>query len=163
MILVPHHHDIDLLASDLVRSPGLHASEIFGDLFEDLDPKRYKYEGPPNPVSLAMGTAWENHLEYLLLKNGVDVVRPGEFLSPPLGRRKIRVAYSPDLIMQKRHSALRGDQVDEQISEGPAGRTFDLPAAEVHDKNLCQLMLYNFLVENGIPLCSGSRVVSPWP
>lgn len=99
MIVQPYDYGIDLLASDLVRSPGLHASTIFGDLFEDLDPKRYEYDGPPNPVSLAMGTAWEKHLEYLLLRNGVDAFRPDEFLTRPLGPSRTRVAYSPDLIL----------------------------------------------------------------
>lgn len=143
MILVPHLHDIDLLASDLERSPGLHASTIFGELFEDLDPKRYVYDGPPNPVSLAMGTAWENHLEYLLLKNGVDAVRPGEFLSPPLGRKRIRVAYSPDLIIA--NGLLRCGEIKwtsksaKGLPEAPS--TFLPPK---YDKNLCQLMLYIF-------------------
>jgi len=99
MIVEPHDYGIDLLASDLVRSPGVHASEIFGSLFEELDPDRYKYDGPPNPVSLAMGTAWEKHLEWLLVRNGVQAERPGEFLSPPIGPRRVRVAYSPDLIL----------------------------------------------------------------
>ena len=71
MLIRPTYLALDLLATDLVRSPGLHASQIFGELFEVLDPRRYKYDGPPNPVSLAMGTAWENHLLYLLNRNGI--------------------------------------------------------------------------------------------
>ena len=143
MLIVPHDYGIDLLASDLVRSPGLHASEIFGDLFESLDPDRYKYDGPPNPMSLAMGTAWENHLEYLLVKNGVDAIRPGEFLSPPLGKRQIQVAYSPDLILQ--NGVLRCGEIKwtsksvKGLPDAPSGH---LPPK--YDKNLAQLALYTY-------------------
>lgn len=143
MIITPYDHPIDLLASDLVRSKGLHASTIFGDLFEDLDPKRYVYDGPPNPVSLAMGTAWENHLEYLLVKNGVDAVRPGEYLSPPLGRRKIRVAYSPDLILF--NGIIRCGEI-KWTSKSAKGLPTE-PAICLdpkYDKYLCQMMLYTF-------------------
>ncbi len=93
MIITPIPHSLDLLKSDLVRSPGLHASTIFGDLYKELDPKRYDYgDEPANPLLLALGTAWEKHLEYLLEANGVVVERPTEFMSPE------GIAYSPDLI-----------------------------------------------------------------
>lgn len=143
MIITPNDYGIDLLASDLERSPGLHASTIFGDLFESLDPKRYVYDGPPNPVSLAMGTAWENHLEYLLVKNGVDAIRPGEYLSPPLGKRRIRVAYSPDLIIF--NSVVRCGEIkwssksDKGLPTEPT--TFLDPK---FDKYLAQMMLYTY-------------------
>ena len=99
MIVTPVlDHGIDFLASDLVRSPGLHASEIYSDLFKKLEPKRYDIrnkEGEPlplNPVLMAIGTAWEKHFEYLLLKSGYEVERPQEFMSED------GVAFSPDLI-----------------------------------------------------------------
>lgn len=94
-------HGIDFLASDLVRSPGLHASDIYGDLYKHLEPKRYdirnKETGKPeelNPVLMALGTAWEKHFEYLLAKAGYTIERPGEFFSPP----PASVAFSPDLL-----------------------------------------------------------------
>lgn len=100
MIVTPVlDHGIDFLASDLVRSPGLHASEVYGDLFKQLEPKRYdirdKVTGEPldwNPVLLAIGTAWEKHFEYLLAKAGIVVERPDEFMSED------GIAFSPDLI-----------------------------------------------------------------
>jgi len=100
MIVTPVlDHGIDFLASDLVRSPGVHASDIYGDLYKHLEPKRYdirdKVTGEPaelNPVLMALGTAWEKHLEYLLLKAGIVVERPEEFLSED------GIAFSPDLI-----------------------------------------------------------------
>ncbi len=67
MIVTPVQHGLDMLASDLVRSPGLHASDIYGGLAKALYPKRYDYgDKPPNPLLLALGTAWEKHFEYLL-------------------------------------------------------------------------------------------------
>lgn len=96
MIVTPVlDHGIDFLASDLVRSPGLHASDIYGDLFKHLEPKRYDFgDGPPNPLLMALGTAWEKHFEYLLAKSGIVVERPGEFMAPPPDN----CAFSPDII-----------------------------------------------------------------
>ena len=135
MIVTPSALQIDLLASDFFRSPGLHASAIFGDLFEDLDPKRYKYETPPNPVSLAMGTAWEQHLEYLLVKNGINACRPDEHTSPE------GIAYSPDLFIF--NGIMRCGEI-KWTSKGVKG----LPEKETNaldpkfDKYLMQLKLY---------------------
>lgn len=137
MVIRPSTIDIDLLASDLVRSPGLHASAVFGPLFEELDPKRYVYDGPPNPVSLAMGTAWENHLEWLLQKNGINAVRPEEHLSPE------GIAYSPDLFIF--NGVMRCGEI-KWTSKSEKG----LPTEETnnldpkYDKYLCQLMLYTY-------------------
>ncbi len=96
MIVTPVlDHGIDFLASDLVRSPGLHASDIYGDLYKHLEPSRYDYgDEPPNPVLMALGTAWEKHFEYLLHKAGYKTERPGEMFSPP----PESVAFSPDLL-----------------------------------------------------------------
>lgn len=67
-------------------------SDIYGSLYRILRPGRFKGD-IPNPLRLALGTAWENHLEYLLQKNGVEVWRPGELLTAE------GVAYSPDGLM----------------------------------------------------------------
>ena len=89
MKITPISHGLDLLASNLVRSPGLHVSDIYGDFFQALEPNRYKSD-KPNPLLLALGTAWEHHLEFLLDKNGLKVIRPGELFTPE------GIAYSPD-------------------------------------------------------------------
>ena len=95
MKITPIPHGLDLLASDLVRSPGLHMSDIYNDLYAALEPRRYTHTGPPNPVLLALGTAWERHLEFLLRRAGVRVTRPGELFVPDLN-----IAYSPDGILE---------------------------------------------------------------
>lgn len=139
MIVTPVELDIDLLASDLVRSPGVHASDIYGDLYKHLDPKRYDYgDGPPNAVLMALGTAWEKHLEYLLTKNGlVHVERPEEFMSPE------GIAYSPDLIFfngvtrlgEIKYTSMSADDM-------PTEPTNVLPSKL--DKYLTQMKLYAF-------------------
>jgi hypothetical protein len=146
MIVKPWTKDLDLLASDLVRSPGLHASTIFGGLFEELDPDRYKYDGPANPMSLAMGTAWEKHFEYLLVKNGIEAHRPDEHLSPPIGNRQIQVAYSPDLFIF--NGVLRCGEIkwtSKSVKGLPDEVTTFLPPK--YDKYLAQMMLYIYWLQ----------------
>lgn len=98
MKITPVEHGLDLQASDLVRSLGLHVSDIYTALYQHLEPKRFPVDGKPNSVLMAMGTAWEKHLEYLLEKNGVNASRPKEFLSEE------GVAFSPDLLVFNGHA-----------------------------------------------------------
>jgi hypothetical protein len=84
---------LDLAISTGPRSPGRHISEIYGDLFSDLEPDRYKRDSPPNMLKMALGLAWETHLEKMLLHHGVLAYRPAECLSPE------GIAYSPDLVI----------------------------------------------------------------
>lgn len=92
MKITPCLDPLDLLASDLVRSPGLHVSDIYSALYHDLDPKRYTGD-PFNPVMLALGTAWERHLEWLLIRQGCPVMRPEAFVTGE------GIGFSPDLII----------------------------------------------------------------
>lgn len=92
---------IDLLKSDLVRSPGLHASEIYGNLYKHLEPKRFGMPGEkqePNDALMFLGSACEDRLEKVMVCNGMDAERPGEFIHVlPDGQT---IAYSPDLIIR---------------------------------------------------------------
>jgi hypothetical protein len=118
MIVTPVTLEIDWLKSDLVRSPGVHASDIYNDLYKQLDPKRYDYTGEANPLLLALGTAWEKHFEYLLLTNGIVVERPDEFMSPE------GIAYSPDLIIfngitrlgEIKYTSMSADDCPEEVT-----------------------------------------------
>lgn len=126
-----------MLASDLVRSPGLHASDIYSALYAELEPKRFKYDSPPNPLLLAMGTAWEAHLEKLLARNGVTVERPSEFMSPE------GIAYSPDLLFYNGITRLGEIKLTSMSAK-------DMPTEECNnlppklDKYLTQMMLYAY-------------------
>ncbi len=94
MIVTPVDYTLDLLKSDLVRSPGLHASTVFNNLYKVLEPKRFDFgDAPLNGALMALGTAWEKHFEYLLIANGIDAHRPDEQMSPE------GIAYSPDLLI----------------------------------------------------------------
>ena len=93
MKITPIPHGLDLLASDLVRSPGLHISQIYNSLYEALKPGRFT-GGEPNPLMLALGSAWEQYFERQLDRAGNRVFRPGELVSPE------GIAYSPDGVIE---------------------------------------------------------------
>lgn len=137
MIVTPVTLEIDWLKSDLVRSPGVHASDIYGDLFRKLEPKRYDYPDDGNPLLMVLGTAWERHFEYLLKVNGIEVERPEEFMSPE------GIAYSPDLIIfngitrvgEIKYTSMSADDMPTEV-------TNVLPAKL--DKYLVQMKLYAY-------------------
>lgn len=155
MKITPISHGLDLLATDLVRSPGVHMSDLYGDLYQDLEPKRFVRGSEPNPMLLALGTAWERHLEFLLDRNGVRVLRPGELFTPE------GIAYSPDGIVD-------GDRVVEYklssmgVQDLLTSPTNSLP--EKFGKYLCQLMAYCFHMETPyarLYFCSIRRPFDP--
>ena len=76
----------------------MHVSEIYNGLYETLQPSRYTRRTATTdpdamPTIVALGLAWEKHLEGCLLAAGVPASRPGEFL------REEGVAFSPDLLI----------------------------------------------------------------
>lgn len=139
MRITPIPHGLDVSLSNLVRSGGLHMSDIYGDLYRDIEPKRYARGGASNPMSMALGSAWENHLEFLLEKNGVKVFRPGELFTPE------GIAYSPDGILED----------DERLAEYKFGSMStkdwpDEPCSSLpprFNKWLCQIKAYLYHLE----------------
>jgi len=136
MLITPDTRPFDFLKSDLVRSSGIHASDIYNDLFKKLEPKRYDYgDGPPNRELMALGTAWEKHFEYLLRANGIDAQRPDEFLSPQ------GIAYSPDLIIFNGMTRVGEIKLTSMsLDELGLEQTNVLP--QKFDKYVCQIKLY---------------------
>src|SRR5262245_48856944 len=137
MLITPITTPFDFLKSELVRSPGVHASTIYNDLFKKLEPKRYDFgdDAEPNGLLMALGTAWEKHLEYLLRANGIDAERPEEFMSPE------GIAFSPDLLIFNgvvRCGEIKLTSMD--LKDLGLERTNVLP--EKFDKYLCQTRLY---------------------
>ncbi len=125
-------HKLDLAISPPGRSEGLHASDIYGDLFADLDPERYGSwddANDPDKLMMAIGLAWEVHLEKMLIINGELVARP------PEQRSDEGIYYSPDLIV-----------VNGQDRIGEIKVTWMSSRTDLHDpkfaKYLCQNMLY---------------------
>lgn len=108
--------DIQELAVDLrvlgigqssgVRAEGLHASDIYGDFYQDHDPKRYKRGGEPPPTLLETGLIFETMLEEGLKRRVVEsesagtVERPGEFThEDEVEGRPFKIHYNPDLLI----------------------------------------------------------------
>jgi len=87
------------------RSPGLHVSDIYGSLYKTLQPSRYaarkthaEKDEDYDPIMVALGLAWESHVERALTVAGVRAERPGEFFSPE------GIAFSPDLLIDNGHT-----------------------------------------------------------
>lgn len=79
-----------------LRTPGLHASDIYGGLASKLEPERYPPGSKPHTVITAIGLAWEQWLERTLIGMGVACARPDEQVTM-MGKTK--VYYSPDLVV----------------------------------------------------------------
>lgn len=91
MKITPLPNDLDLLKSDLVRSPGLHMSDIYSDLYMDLEPTRFVRGAPKDPVRMSMGFNLEVMLEEGLRRR--MATRPEELLT------REGIAFSPDLLI----------------------------------------------------------------
>jgi hypothetical protein len=115
-------------AAPAVRSAGLHVSEIYGSLFEALEPDRFT-GGEPHQILVAIGLAWEQWLERTLIAMGECVARPGELVSPE------GIIYSPDLHVlngQERLGEIKSTCLSSR--EGITGPKFD--------KYHCQAKIY---------------------
>lgn len=142
MRITPQPIDFDLLASDLVRHPGLHASNIYNNLYEELEPKRFRKDSKPNPLRMALGTAWEVQLEYLLTKAGIAAARPPAFISPD------GIAYSPDLIITEPNSRIRVGEIKlTYMSSRDMPRSKGGMFPPKFDKYLTQMMIYAHWLE----------------
>jgi hypothetical protein len=84
--------DFLLVESGEPRAAGLHVSELYGALHRRLDPKRYKGD-IANPLYLAIGLAWEQYFERVLLAAGLNATRPPAFTTPD------GIHFSPDLLI----------------------------------------------------------------
>jgi len=95
MIVTPVELDIAALGlgnSGGVRGEGLHASDIYSDLYQDLEPKRFVRDRPFDLPTLETGIIWENILEEGLRRR-FGHLRPGEFQTPE------GIYFNPDLFM----------------------------------------------------------------
>ena len=105
MIVTPVDLKLDLAPSSTERSPGLHMSDLYSDLYQDLEPERYVRGELPAPALLAVGIALEQYTEKLLLTAGLDATRPDEFRTPD----EYSIAFSPDLLIA--NGQMRGGEI----------------------------------------------------
>lgn len=94
MQIVPIEHGFaELLGHSFgSRTPGLHISQIYGGLYEELEPTRFVKGSIPDPLRLEAGLAFESILEEGL-KQRLCGGRPGEIVSEE------GIICSPDLIV----------------------------------------------------------------
>lgn len=94
MKVTPVKLPFKLTTEDPRRGEGLHVSDIYGSLYQQLEPDRYRSDdaGPPD-LKMAIGQAWEQYLERVLVAKGIMCARPGEQVSPE------GIKYSPDLLI----------------------------------------------------------------
>lgn len=89
MKLEPIEHGLTLAAptEGYVRTPGLHMSEIYNDLYKGLNPKRYdKRDEHGNPLPfddlrMEVGTSFEEVLEPAIRQRIFGAERPGEYVT----------------------------------------------------------------------------------
>lgn len=124
---------------DANRGEGLHASDIYGSFFKQLNPKKYSSDMDPllQDILFAIGLAWEQYLEKVLIANGELVARPGELESPE------GVKYSPDLLVVNGHDRIGEIKVTHMSSRDC------VPGNEKFEKYLCQVKAYCYWA--GIP------------
>ena len=118
-------------------------SDIYNDLYEALEPRRYKHTNPSNPVLLALGTAWERHLEYLLHHAGIRVTRPGELFIPGLN-----IAYSPDGILEDEDRLVEYKLSSMSTKDLPRRSASSFPPK--FNKYMCQQMDYCQGIESNL-------------
>src|SRR5216683_6166125 len=98
MRISPVAHGLDLIAQPhSKRSTGVHMSDLYNSVYQELEPDRFKADAGPNVIKMALGLAWEQYLERLLQEQGVQAERPGEFVTDE------GVAFSPDLLVVNGH------------------------------------------------------------
>lgn len=155
MIIEPCPHGLEELGiSTLPRTPGLHISEIYGDLYQRLEPTRYK-GGEPDPLHLEAGLAWEQMLEEGL-KRRLSANRPGELISPE------GIYLSPDLIIA--NCAVRVGEIKltwMSCREMPLERTTHMP--EKFSKWFVQMMAYCHILETPYARLIGFFVNGDYP
>jgi hypothetical protein len=104
MKIVPIDHGLSayIAKSPGIRSTGLHMSDIYSDLYCDLEPNRFRRGSAPDPLLLAMGLSWEQYIDRCTdqrnrdFPQGEQVERPGEMIHVENGQE---IAYSPDQII----------------------------------------------------------------
>lgn len=89
------------------RAAGVHASDLYGSLYRELNPDRYGRPGEPPPLLLETGLIFETMLEEGFIRRlaanggeGEQIERPGEFTHRDTwDGYDVTVHYNPDLFI----------------------------------------------------------------
>lgn len=92
IIPVPHGLE-DLVGKSGYRTPGLHLSTIYNDMYQELEPKRYVKGAPLDPLRLEAGLSFESILEEGIKSRLCGGGRPDEMVSAE------GILFNPDLII----------------------------------------------------------------
>lgn len=100
MRITPVDHGLgDLLAANAPgfhRTPGLHMSDLYNSLYQQLEPERYRIDTRPDKLKMEAGMSLERMVEEGLKQRLIE--RPGELVEPEYG-----IIYSPDLLIYNGH------------------------------------------------------------
>lgn len=115
-------------------------SEIYGALYQDLQPKRYKKGTHPDPLYLEAGLALEDMLEEGLKRRFGNAERPGEFTT------REGIIFTPDLLIFNGSTKLGEIKLTWMWSHDvPREETTAFPPK--FDKYLCQIKAYCYHLE----------------
>ena len=158
MRIVPVEHGLQDLIGKSVgpRSEGLHMSDIYGSLFQELEPKRYAHKpGEELPLlRFEAGLALENILEQGLRQRLVE--RPGEFTT------KEGIIFSPDLIMFNGTTRV-GEMKLTWMTSGDAPREIVNGFPQRWDKWVVQMQSYCHCLETADARLIGFFINGPYP
>ncbi len=160
-------HGLDLAKSYGTRGEGVHMSDLYGALYETLEPKRYakKSDAPPPKERWGIGMAFEEMLEAGLKKrvfnenHEEEVTRPGEFETehtvkcPRPKRRRTYgcgcvcgggVLYSPDLLIFNGGNRLGEIKLNSMSAKGAPWKLDETYSGfdKKFDKYFCQMKVY---------------------
>lgn len=94
------------IAPSVGRSPGVHMSDLYNNLYQNLEPKRFDKSKPMDPLRLEFGLAFEEALEEMLVARFGHLLggeRPGEF------QTESGLYYTPDLIIIPKSDYILGE------------------------------------------------------
>jgi hypothetical protein len=77
---IDHHLSLAQGTPGYVRSPGLHMSALYGSLYQQLEPSRFKKDSSPDATRMEVGLAFEETLEEAIGRRLLGE-RPGEFVT----------------------------------------------------------------------------------
>lgn len=147
MKITPIEHGLEDLigVSPPGRTPGLHMSDLYGDLYKHLEPERYGRGGAPDAVVLEAGLACESILEQGLRDRLCGGGRPGELLHTEAGLAQ-PILFSPDLVIFNSHTRVGEIKLTWMSSrEMPSEPSNNLPPK--FSKYACQMMCYGHCLE----------------